>query len=276
MESNKMKIIALAENTAINENLKKVHGLGIYIETPMHKLMFDLGPDDTAFENAAALGIDLAEVDTVIISHGHYDHGRGLDRFLKENEKAKVYARKQAFGPLFAKAGEDKKFIGLDAEIAGNERIVFTGDELRIDDELFLFSDVEAALDTESSRAQAVKGPDGFVQDDYSHEQNLILTAEGMAVLFSGCAHCGIEGILDTALRYDPDIQAVFGGFHLFNPNNGATEPLEYVQSLAERLSVYDLLFYTCHCTGEKAYRWMSEIMGDKLKYLSTGLVVDL
>jgi len=271
-----MKIIALAENTAISENLKKVHGLGVYIETPKHKLMFDLGPDDTAFENAAALGVDLAEVDTVIISHGHYDHGRGLARFLKENDKATVYARKQAFGPLFAKAGDDKKYIGLDSEIAGNERIVFTGDELRIDDELFLFSAVEAALDTESSRAQVVNGPDGFVQDDYSHEQNLILTAGGRAVLFSGCAHCGIEGILDAALLYRPDIKTVFGGFHLFNPNNGETEPLEYVQSLAERLSVYDVLFYTCHCTGEKAYGWMREIMGGKLKYLSTGTVVEL
>jgi len=276
MNGDYMKIIALAENMAIRDDLKTVHGLGIYIETPKHKLMFDLGPDDTAFENAAILGIDLTEVDTVIISHGHYDHGRGLARFLNENDKSKIYARKQAFDPLFAKAGDDIKFIGLNADLAGNERIVFTDDEMRIDDELFVFSAVDAALDTESSRAQVMQGPDGFVQDDYRHEQNLILTAGGKSVLFSGCAHCGIEGILAAALRYCPDIQAVFGGFHLFNPNNGATEPIEYVQSLAERLSEHENLYYTCHCTGEKAYGWMSEIMGDKLKYLYTGTVVDL
>ena len=271
-----MKIIALAENTANRADLKTVHGLGIYIETPKHKLMFDLGPDDTIFENAKILGIDLTEVDTVVISHGHYDHGRALEKFLKINDKAKVHIQRRAFEPYYAKVAFVKKFVGLDADLARNNRIVFTDEESHIEDELFVFSGVAATLDTKSSRALLKKTPDGFVRDDFGHEQSLILTAEGKAVLFSGCSHSGIDGIMATALRHQPAIEAVFGGFHLFNPGTKATEPAELVLDLAERLNAYKTVFYTCHCTGQKAYDMMREIMGDKLQYLSTGAVVEL
>jgi len=266
----------LAENTSSRADLETVHGLSIYIETPKHKALFDLGPDDTAFNNAAKLEIGLAEVDTVIISHGHYDHGAALDRFLKINSKAKVYIRKQAFEPHFVDVNGEKQFVGLDAELAKSERIVFTGDSTRIDDELFTFSNVEASLDTKTRSILLKQTASGYEQDDFTHEQNLILTAEGKAVLFTGCSHSGISGILADALRYRPDIRAVFGGFHLFNPNTEETESEELVSWLAEKLSAYDTVFYTCHCTGQKAFDTMREIMGGKLQYLPAGAAVEL
>ena len=69
-----MKIISLVENTTKSE-LKAKHGLSLYIETKKHKILFDLGPDKTLFENAVKRNIDISKVDTVIISHGHIDHG---------------------------------------------------------------------------------------------------------------------------------------------------------------------------------------------------------
>jgi len=271
-----MKITVLAENTANRADLKTVHGLSIYIETPKHKLLFDTGPEDIAFVNAAKLGIDLADVDTVVISHGHDDHGGALKRFLESNSKARIYIRRQAFEPHFADVAGEKKYIGLDAELAENERIVFTGDAMLIDDELFLFSAVEPSLDTQSRKVLLKQGADGLEQDDFTHEQNLILTAEGKSVLFSGCAHSGVNGILKEALRHQPDIYAVIGGFHLYNPNSKATEPEELVRRLAENLADSETVFYTCHCTGQKAFDIMRETMGEKLKYLSTGSVVEL
>ena len=68
-----MKITALVENRS-ESDLKPVHGLALYIETQRHRILFDLGPDDTIFENAEKKGISLADVDTVILSHGHSDH----------------------------------------------------------------------------------------------------------------------------------------------------------------------------------------------------------
>lgn len=72
-----MKITALVENTSHCE-LRSAPGLALYIETPRHKLLFDLGPDDTLFQNCERRGIDLGAVDTVVISHGHGDHGGAL------------------------------------------------------------------------------------------------------------------------------------------------------------------------------------------------------
>jgi len=271
-----MKITALAENTSEREDLKTVHGLSIYIETPMHKLLFDTGPEGIAFVNAEKLGVDLADVDAAIISHGHYDHGGALKKFLEVNGKAKVYIRELAFEPYFVNNAGEKKYIGLDKELAKSDRIVFTGDTMRIDDELFLFSDVALSLDTKSRTALLRQTADGYEQDDFKHEQNLILTAEGKAVLFSGCSHSGVGGILEEALRYRPDICAVFGGFHLFNPNSDETEEDDLVCRLAESLATCDTVFYTCHCTGKKAFEIMHEIMWERLRYFSTGMVVEL
>lgn len=278
-----MKITALAENTAERADLKTVHGLSIFIETRNHKILFDLGPEDVIFGNAEKLGIDLMEIDTVVISHGHDDHGGALKQFLAFNDKAKVYIRKQAFDPYYVDVKGDKKYIGLDAELADNERIVFTEGARCIDDELFVFSNVLFKApntvplpNTKSGSKLLKKGPEGFVQDDFGHEQNMILTAEDKAVLFTGCAHSGIGGIMPEALRYQGGIEAVFGGFHLYNPNSGETEPEGLVRGLAETLSAYDAVFYTCHCTGQKAFDIMREIMGEKLRHLATGTTVDI
>ena len=76
-----MRITSLVENTTKSE-LKTKHGLSLYIETKSHKILFDLGSDSTLFENAMKRNIDISKVDTVIISHGHFDHGGALKKFL--------------------------------------------------------------------------------------------------------------------------------------------------------------------------------------------------
>ena len=93
-----MKITALVENESCCE-LKGKHGLSLYIETEQHKILFDLGPDQTLFQNAEKRNIDLTKVDTVIISHGHLDHGGALGRFLAINHTATVYIQEKAFLP---------------------------------------------------------------------------------------------------------------------------------------------------------------------------------
>ena len=67
------------------------HGLSFYIETKKHKLLLDTGASDATLKNAEKLGIDLTQVDTVILSHGHYDHSGGIMAFAKLNPTAKIY-----------------------------------------------------------------------------------------------------------------------------------------------------------------------------------------
>ena len=83
-----MRIVTLVENSCGNENCIAEHGLSIYIETENHKLLLDTGQTDAVVKNAEVLGIDLTAVDTVILSHGHYDHSGGILPFAEENPEA--------------------------------------------------------------------------------------------------------------------------------------------------------------------------------------------
>ena len=95
-----MKIITLVENSCGNENCIAEHGLSIYIETEKHKLLLDTGQTDAVVKNAEALSIDLSAVDTVILSHGHYDHSGGILPFAEENPEARIIMQKYVIKPL--------------------------------------------------------------------------------------------------------------------------------------------------------------------------------
>ncbi len=116
-----MRIVPLVENTTKSE-LKAKHGLSLYIETRLHKILFDLGSDNTLFENAVKRNIDISKVDTVIISHGHFDHGGALKKFLDVNSSANIYVQKEAFEPHYSKTLLLKIPVGIDSKLKSNRQ----------------------------------------------------------------------------------------------------------------------------------------------------------
>ncbi len=112
-----MEITVLAENTT-ECNMPVEHGLSLYIEVCGKKILFDMGETELFSENAKKLGKDIGGVDTAIVSHGHYDHGGGLEKFLQINSKAKVYISRYAFEPHYNASG---KYIGLKEELENNK-----------------------------------------------------------------------------------------------------------------------------------------------------------
>ncbi len=105
-----MKITALIENTSAR-GLPTEHGLSLFVETAEHKFLFDMGQTDLFARNAETLGIALSKVDFAVLSHGHYDHGGGLNTFLALNDHAPVYMSRYAFEPHY---NGTEKNIGLD------------------------------------------------------------------------------------------------------------------------------------------------------------------
>ena len=114
-----MKIVTLMENTSCLETLTCEHGLSLYLETRGYKILFDAGQSSAFAENAKKLGINLDQVDFVVLSHGHYDHGGGLGKFLECNQTAPVYVSSHAFEPHYSQNG----YIGLDLSLESNQRI---------------------------------------------------------------------------------------------------------------------------------------------------------
>ena len=85
-----MRILNLIEDTPGKEGCLFEHGLSFYVETEKHKLLVDTGATDAFLKNAKVLGVNPQEIDTVILSHGHYDHGGGLLAFADVNDKALI------------------------------------------------------------------------------------------------------------------------------------------------------------------------------------------
>ncbi len=264
-----MKITALVENTS-NCGLKAVHGLSFYIETRLHRLLFDLGPDSALFQNAARLGIDLAAVDTVVISHGHYDHGGALKKFLALNPSAGMYVQRTAFAPHYSKAGPLKLNIGLDPALANAPNVILLDGDHVIDEELTLFT--AKGEDTFRSEANRVLyGKNG--PDDFRHEQDLLIT-ESVPVLITGCAHAGVMRILHSAPGPKPAY--CVGGFHVYNPVNRRTVSAGQLETLSAALKENaDVRFYTCHCTGKKAFSYL-QAQNENVFYISAGDVLEI
>lgn len=258
-----MKIWTLLENTTETEGLQTEHGLSLYVETQHHRILFDAGQSGAFAVNAEKMGIDLEKVDIAVLSHGHYDHGGGLQRFLEINSTAPVYVNQRAFMPYF---NGTKKYIGLDQELLRSNRLIFTKEQGQLDMGISLHScnDKLRSFPTDSSGLNMVKYGN-FQPDDFRHEQYLLIEEHGKRTLFSGCSH---KGILNIETWFQPDV--LIGGFHFskLEPRGAGAGRLK---EAARILKQYDTQYYTGHCTGAEQYWFMKKIMEDRLSYVSAG-----
>lgn len=272
-----MKIINLVENELGSSGCEAAHGLSFYVETENHKMLFDTSPSDLVLLNARKLGVDLTAVDTVILSHGHYDHSGGILAFAELNPNARIYMQHNAGGEYYAFDGEEAgfRYIGIDKKILSLPQVQFLHGDTKIDDELQVFTVDERAFPLPSTNKRLREFCSGeYVQDDFKHEQNLLLTSGGKKILFCGCAHNGILNVMETLERkfgseMIPDL--VIGGFHLMKRAEFSQADSAEVTEIANRLKRYKSHFATCHCTGLTVYNQMKEIMGDQLTYVRSG-----
>ncbi|WP_291561573.1 MULTISPECIES: MBL fold metallo-hydrolase [unclassified Clostridium] len=274
-----MKVTALLENNALSSQYDSKHGLSIHIKTEKHNMLFDVGPNDLFIKNAIKLNIDISEVDIVVISHGHKDHGGGLKEFLKVNDKAKIYIHKNAFDKYYTNVlGLFKYYIGLDSKLRESDRIILVDDIYKIDDELIIFNKINSnkMLPTSNKRLY-VKEEKLFIRDNFNHEQNLIITSNNKSYLFAGCAHRGIVNILEQAEDITKkNIDFAIGGFHLYNPVHSKCVNVELINNIGKYLSGKKSIYYTCHCTGEKAYEQLKGILHDQINYLCSGQAISI
>lgn len=265
-----MRIVTLVENTCGHEGCIAEHALSICIETEKHKLLLDTGQTDAVVKNAEVLGIDLSLVDTVILSHGHYDHSGGILPFSQVNHTAKIIMQRKATEPHF----NGERYIGIDTDILKLPDVQLIDGDVQLDDELFLFSGITGRRCYPLGNHKLSRMENGEkVPDDFAHEQCLVINQNGKRWLLSGCSHNGILNILDRyreIYRNAPD--CVVTGFHMMKKDGEHTnEEKAVIIQTALELSQMNTVFFSGHCTGIPAFDLMKDIMGDHLIALHSG-----
>ena len=254
-----MKWTVLSDNRSNDCRLSTEHGLSIILQTERHKILLDTGASDVFIKNAQLLGMDLNDVDYVFISHGHSDHAGGLRYILEHNRQTKVIVSPDAMsGKFFSKRGNLHSITTEWPEIDEN-RLILIDQTCEIDEVIHVIAHIPQnhpmPKGNQNLYVQDANGD--YIHDDFRHE--LALYVDGL--LFTGCAHSGLENIL-AACPWP--VYTVVGGFHLLD----GQETGEEIEALAQRLKTKcpNTKFYTSHCTGDNVFEVMKGVMGEQLQ----------
>jgi 7,8-dihydropterin-6-yl-methyl-4-(beta-D-ribofuranosyl)aminobenzene 5'-phosphate synthase len=259
------------------------HGLSLLLTAhagaQRHTVLLDAGPEGaTLVRNAGILGVDFGEVEAVVLSHGHWDHGGGLPAAVEA-----VTARRGAGVPCFVHPGMfvqrgNRRADGLliaQAPLPGPDRLAAAGADVRntrepqtLGDGLFhLSGEIPRVTPYETGLPghvrRAIGGgdwePDPLIMD----ERFLAVHVAGRGLLvFSACSHAGIVNVLTHARATFSSVplHGAMGGLHL----SGSTEPI--IPETVADLKALDLGFLAPgHCTGWRAMARLAHDLGDIL-----------
>jgi 7,8-dihydropterin-6-yl-methyl-4-(beta-D-ribofuranosyl)aminobenzene 5'-phosphate synthase len=149
-------------------------------------------------------------------------------------QKAPMYLSKHAFDPHYSVIEKERRYNGIDVSLKNSDRYVFAGELLKIDEELTLFSGVKGRKCYSHANDSLYSEKGGvLVQDDFSHEQSMLVEEDGKSLLLGGCAHTGIVNIIEKCIAVTGKTPScVISGFHLYNPSLKKSEPKKWLRNL--------------------------------------------
>lgn len=214
-----MEITILFDKETRDKSLKIGWGFSVLIDG---KTLFDTGEKgDYLLNNMEVLQIKVAQIESVVISHDHWDHTGGLWELLKRKSGIPVYGC-----PDFSSSFKEKvkmnggEFIPVNTPTRLNKNISLTGEII------------------------------GVYKGAGIPEQAVVLNSENKTCVITGCSHPGIVEIVENVKNnFNLDkIDLVFGGFHLMNTQ------LREVEATALKLKDMGVQkIGPTHCTGYEA-----------------------
>lgn len=260
-----LEIATLSENTA-NYGFIGEWGLSIFIEADGKRILMDTGMTASVTHNAAALGINLSTIDTIVLSHGHIDHSGGLGKALAETGEVTVIAHPDAFADKCVRRGEDMVLdIGItlaqeELETLGAQ-FNLTREPVRISDRIMTTGEIPMITDYEAIDGNLCVKEDGEIRPDtLADDLSLVIDTDFGLVVILGCAHRGIINTLHHARRItgNESVYAVIGGTHLIGASE---ERLGRTVTDLKKMGIRKL--GVSHCTGFYAASRLAQEFGD-------------
>jgi 7,8-dihydropterin-6-yl-methyl-4-(beta-D-ribofuranosyl)aminobenzene 5'-phosphate synthase len=255
--------------------MTKDWGYAALVEINGKRILFDTGDDPAIFaKNVKAKGVDLTQIDFVVLSHRHGDHVSGVSYLLSTNPKVKIYAPKDGLGGIFgsdvrstfyrkdeALPAEMRYYGGTPPEIM-KLGTVFRGANIQLIDKT---TEVIPGI-TLIALVSDVPGTKELKELSLA-----INTADGI-VLIVGCSHPGIENIVAEAAKINRHIHFIAGGFHLVTAQDPA------IEKIATTLHDTYKVDYIApgHCTGEPTFAELKKTFGDQYLYAGLGTTLNL
>ena len=274
-QSGAAQITVLYDAFGTSSSMKKDWGFSALIEYGGKRILFDTGNNAEIFaHNVKEAGVDLTDLDFVVVSHRHGDHTSGLNYLMTINPDVPIYAPKENFS-VFG-AALPGTFYKRDESLAPEMRY-FAGappETLKFGS---AWPEGRFTWVTETTEIAPgfhlilLKGPWGVDLDVM--EVSLAIDTPDGTVLVVGCSHPTIEKIVETAAStIDKPLHLVFGGTHLLPA--GPEELDRIATALRDDWKVSWLA--PSHCTGEPAFAALMQSFGDRYVYAGLGATLEL
>lgn len=263
-----MRLTVLVDNTTlIDRYLLAEPGLSFFVQDAGTTVLFDVGYSGVFLRNARKLGLSLAHLDFVALSHGHLDHTWGLDPLIKHLTELRIEKIPHSTPALVAHPqtfvsvtdGDFAEFGTLLSapKLAKHFRLSLSELPQRLSPRLVYLGQVPRRNSFESRQTFGRK--DGAAVGDVVIEDSALVyqSSEGL-VIMTGCSHAGICNIIDHAMEIcgDNRVADVIGGLHLQSPSREQLEgTLEYLGRLQPRA------VHACHCTDLKSKIALSRVV---------------
>ncbi len=245
-----MKLTVVVENFADTPNVIAEYGLSMHIQDDRTQVLMDTGQGEALIPNMYALGIRPDKVDHLVLSHGHFDHTGGMQKFLLRSGNIPIWAHPDVEIAHTRARGGMNRFIGCHLNKDAFDFRPVTG-LTEISDGIWA---VEVPVDHRDPAFLSSTGhlvlPSGkeWVPDTFPDDISLVVKGDrGLSVVF-GCAHAGTVNILEeVSLHFGTrEFYSVIGGMHL------GGSPAEFVEMVTgELVSRFSVAWWKpCHCSG--------------------------
>ncbi len=254
-----MRLTVLVDNnTYIDQYYLGEPAVAYYIETEGKKILLDTGYSDVYLQNAKALGIDLAQVETIVLSHAHNDHTGGLPVFPIQDGSVQIVAHPEVFTPRRAGNLDVGSPYSL-AEAEQHFRLHLSAEPVQLTERLIYLGAIPRNNDFEAQKPVGKRWTDaGWVPDFVPDDSALVYKGMEGIYIITGCSHAGICNIMSYARQVTgcERILGMIGGCHLFEGNS------MQIQATAQFMATAAIpKLYPCHCTSFAAKAAINELL---------------